>query len=349
MIDLVDSLNAWSSAWTALALTVAWQWTLVVGAIAVVAALLRGASPAVRYWLWQIATIKLLLMPLWTTSLALPAGLVGAWSLSANAGLPAQAAPAAVAMDDQQMTGGPARPGDAGVAAGPNLAATKPPATPLRAEFAARLSWSSWLLLAWAAIVALQIARLIGQQRRLAALLRDCRPAAPETMRLAGDAAGTLGLRNCPAIAVTRERCSPFAGGLVRPVIVLPESLLTELSRDELRQVLLHELAHVKRRDLAWGWTAQAARVFYFFHPAVHWVAWRLRLERELACDHVAMAGAGRSPAQYAETLVHIVSRISQPATSPAALALTGGERSGAALSLQSSANQTTPLWRQMP
>jgi beta-lactamase regulating signal transducer with metallopeptidase domain len=47
---------------------------------------------------------------------------------------------------------------------------------------------------------------------------------------------------------------------------------MSTLGPAERRQVILHELAHVKRRDLLWGWTAEVARTVYFFHPLVWWV-----------------------------------------------------------------------------
>ena len=87
---------------------------------------------------------------------------------------------------------------------------------------------------------------------------------------------------------------------------------MSSLSPAECRQVILHELAHVKRHDLLWGWTAEIARMVYFFHPLVWWLGYRLRLERELACDQLAMARSGHPPADYAQTLVQVVSHASQ-------------------------------------
>jgi beta-lactamase regulating signal transducer with metallopeptidase domain len=86
-----------------------------------------------------------------------------------------------------------------------------------------------------------------------------------------------------------------------------------------LDQVILHELAHVRRRDLIWGWIPELARLAYFFHPLVYWVGNRIRLERELACDQLAMLHSGGSAATYAETLLTVVSQTSEPAALHAA------------------------------
>jgi bla regulator protein blaR1 len=77
--------------------------------------------------------------------------------------------------------------------------------------------------------------------------------------------------------------------------------------------VLLHELAHIRRRDLVWSWIGEIARIVYFYHPVVHWINYQARLERELACDQLAMAVSGRGPEEYAAMLVQVVSHASEP------------------------------------
>ena len=70
MIPDVTTIDALAADWLALVIAVVWQSTLLAGVVAVVAWLLRRSSPAVRYWLWQIVAIKILLAPVWT--LAVP-------------------------------------------------------------------------------------------------------------------------------------------------------------------------------------------------------------------------------------------------------------------------------------
>ncbi len=81
---------------------------------------------------------------------------------------------------------------------------------------------------------------------------------------------------------------------------------------DALDQVVLHELAHLRRGDLYWGWTIELARIIYFFHPLIYWVGYCLNLERELACDQVAMAVSGHAAGDYAEVLVRVASHASR-------------------------------------
>ena len=97
------------------------------------------------------------------------------------------------------------------------------------------------------------------------------------------------------------------------PTLVLPCGVVKSLGATELLHVVLHELAHVRRRDLIWNWPAEIARVLYFFHPVAHWACRQIRLERELACDALALAASQSSSADYADTLVRVVSHVSQP------------------------------------
>ncbi len=72
MTDTILHLNQWAAIWAELMWAVLWQSTLLIVVVALIARLLRRASPVVRYWLWQIVAIKLLLMPFWTLAIPMP-------------------------------------------------------------------------------------------------------------------------------------------------------------------------------------------------------------------------------------------------------------------------------------
>src|SRR5207248_6530640 len=75
-----------------------------------------------------------------------------------------------------------------------------------------------------------------------------------------------LGLRRAPTVRLMGNAGVPMVAGWKRPVLALPWALLAELSPEERRLILAHELAHLKRRDLAWGWLPLVARLLFFFH-----------------------------------------------------------------------------------
>jgi beta-lactamase regulating signal transducer with metallopeptidase domain len=326
MSGQIEALNRWAQWWSTLAVAALWQGALVALAVAAVCYALRHASPGVRYWLWQLVPIKLLVLPLalWTIDLA--------WLPSDSAPEPAKPpkisleaalqqvlasreAAEQAAIEELSTAPSPARRVD--------TAAPAPPATSSIAD----LSWRSWVMLAWAAIVAAQLARLALLGARLARLLGSATPGDAALVAAVADAAARIGLKRPPRVLVIDRDSSPFVCGLVRPAIVLPRSLVASLADGDLQQVLFHELSHLKRRDLLWGWIPEIARTLYFFHPAVHWAAARIRLERELACDLAAMVYSGRPAADYAQGLVRVLSAGSKGTMFlPAVAPLDGGD-----------------------
>jgi len=107
---------------------------------------------------------------------------------------------------------------------------------------------------------------------------------------------------------LTGESHSPQAGGLLRPTILLPRQW-EDWSEDQRFQVLIHELAHVKRGDCRTQALAHLACVLYWFHPLVWYAAHRMRVERERACDDQVLQ-AGSAASSYADHLLEIASTI---------------------------------------
>src|SRR5262249_45751625 len=162
-----------------------------------------------------------------------------------------------------------------------------------------------WFVVAWLGGIAWQLGCMLVQHGRLRRLLRRATAAAePRLLAVMEQVAAQLGLPQRPALVLTDGEGAPFVCGLLRPVLVLPGGLVAGFARGGGREVLLEELGHLKGRDLWWGWLPALARLVYFVHPVAHWVWFRIRLERELACDQLAMMHSGRSAADYAEVLV---------------------------------------------
>ena len=314
----IDVLNSVARIWGDRLWAVLWQSTLLAVVAALAAALLlRRSAPAVRYWVWQILAFKMLAMPFWTWAVPLPQS-VARQSPDPTVAIQSVQVPVnANAPEDDPTTGASIEPA-------PSTASA--PRSLLTESLWPRLSWQSWLFVGWLCVVAAQLLRLFRQRQRLNRLLVNSNPASDELTDLVRQTAGRLELPAPPRTVLTGVDCSPFVCGVRRAVLVLPQGLVESLTAPQLTQVLLHELAHVRRKDLIWGWIGEAARIVYFFHPVVHWITYRSRLERELACDQLAMRFSGNDAAAYAATLVHVVSHASQPASLTAAAAnLDGG------------------------
>jgi hypothetical protein len=92
---------------------------------------------------------------------------------------------------------------------------------------------------------------------------------------------------------------------VIRPLILLPITALTSLSPEQLEVVLAHELAHIRRADYFWNILQTMIETLFFFHPAVWWISRRLREQRELCCDDIAVQTC-QDPAVYAAALLRL-------------------------------------------
>ncbi|MBL9121988.1 MAG: M48 family metalloprotease, partial [Planctomycetaceae bacterium] len=274
MTPAVAALNSWSDSWATLVVALVWQSTLLALVVAGVCWTLRRASPAIRYWLWQIVALKLLLIPLWTVTLPLP-GFLALPPVEARATLQsAQTAEASPSPRTAPLAGSevsrtaaimaPDRPGS------PRASETALPSR-LAVEALRELTWRSWLLLAWMAIVLGQGVVVARQWNRLRKLLRGARPGGDELLGVVASCCARVRLHRVPRVVQVAAPCSPFVCGLLRPTVVLPETIESLVDRNQLAPVLTHEVAHLRRRDLLWNWIPQLARMLFFFHPVAPW------------------------------------------------------------------------------
>jgi len=98
---------------------------------------------------------------------------------------------------------------------------------------------------------------------------------------------------------------SPITYQFFRPIILLPISLFTHLSDEQIEVLLLHELAHIKRQDYLVNLLQSCIEVLFFYHPLIWWMSKQVRLEREHCCDDRVM-NLRHQPMLYAQTLTQI-------------------------------------------
>ncbi|MEY2934701.1 MAG: hypothetical protein RL033_5450 [Pseudomonadota bacterium] len=158
---------------------------------------------------------------------------------------------------------------------------------------------------AYAAVVVLLLARLCIRQQRLRRYLRTLPLAEPAMLAQVRAAAGKLGYSRIPEVRMSEAPITPYTLGPWQPTLVLPRWLDEPGAR--LEAVLLHELAHLQRRDHWFLWLERGVASLFFFWPPVHWVCRKLDEARELACDERAMARAALSPVDYGEHLLAVV------------------------------------------
>ena len=136
-------------------------------------------------------------------------------------------------------------------------------------------------------------------------LERDCTPVDDAAWAGAlARACAELGLRHPVALLAGEAITVPMTWGTWRPRVLLPAGC-TSWSPERRRVVLLHELAHVQRRDCLTQFLAQVVRAVYWFNPLAWLAVWRMQVERERACDDVVLR-LGTQPSNYAGHLVSL-------------------------------------------
>ncbi len=148
------------------------------------------------------------------------------------------------------------------------------------------------------------------------------------TQRVLRECCDRLGIGRGPIVVESREVATPGLHGLLRPRLLLPPGFTAAFSEDELRFVFLHELAHLKRRDLALNWIAATLQVVHWFNPVVWFGFARWRADREIACDAIAVeaAGAARNTA-YGHTILRLLECFSLRASRPGLVGIIESKR----------------------
>ena len=268
---------------------------LIVLVLAAQWALGRRLSPRWRYGLWLLVVARLALP--WTIPspvsvfnlLNYPNAVAAVAGLRASPELPVPSASSAAAAS----------------AAQPRDTATGIPAS---ASPGFSLSPSKVLLIWAVGAFALAVSLAITHYR----LWRRVTPRRPlidaRVMNLLEDCKQAMGLRVPVTLVETPAVGSPSLFGFVRPRLLLPVGLTRDFSQEELRYVFLHELSHVKRQDILIGWLMTSLQILHWFNPLV-WVAFhRMRVDRELACDALALSYAKEEENQpYGRTIIKLL------------------------------------------
>jgi Tol biopolymer transport system component/beta-lactamase regulating signal transducer with metallopeptidase domain len=134
-----------------------------------------------------------------------------------------------------------------------------------------------------------------------------------DILELLEDCKMQMRIQTVVGVVVTDKVKSPALFGFVRPRLLLPQGLLEELDLDELQYVFLHELAHLRRNDIYFGWVVSLLQVVHWFNPLIWFAFRRMRTDQELACDALALSTMSvEEPPKYGRTLVNLFERFSQ-------------------------------------
>jgi bla regulator protein blaR1 len=184
------------------------------------------------------------------------------------------------------------------------------------------IDWMSYAVLAWFAGVYMFTLRILGGLMLLMRLRRQhAEPIASDLLKTCLALQRRLGVSRAVRFVCSKAAESPAVFGWLRPVVVLPLSVLAGLSPWQIEAIIAHELAHIKRWDSLVNAFQIVTETLLFYHPAVWWVNRVIRNEREHCCDDVAVAACGNAY-DYARALAQLEESRS---TSMWAMAANGG------------------------
>ncbi len=244
---------------------------------------LRRKSAAVRGFVWSMAIVGCLIVPLF--SFVLPK-----WELGI---LPAEA-PVSIAqsqLSPKPVSSIPITP----TPLQPNLVTDQ--SGPLTAPH-----WTDWIAIIWAGAGLFLLIRLIlgiGAIWHISAHSNNFSRAADQCRSNWNQRAN---------VHLSDKITIPMVWGFLRPVILLPVDA-DQWQTERLRAVLLHELAHIKRWDWTMQMVAQVTCAVYWFNPFVWFAAHRMRIEAEQACDDQVL-NAGYQSTNYAQLLLDITRNV---------------------------------------
>ncbi|HEX7378563.1 MAG TPA: M56 family metallopeptidase [Pirellulales bacterium] len=315
MNAVVDFLNLAGNYWAAWMLAASVDATalfLLVGLVWLT--IRRRVAPQVGYWLFLMVVLKLL-SPI---SLPVPESLARfvpsrAMTPSRQGGAVDQAMPpvaAATQRTDDPINRNASRPAGSINASQANQAAPVAVAMDASRGTVARtqLTLAATLMIVWLLAAGYLLVATLIRQRRFHRRVLAMPPIDPATLKIdLPELCRQSGVTKNIRLLESDLLDSPAAWGILRPTIILPREMSRSLSAEELQWVLLHELAHVRRRDLAMAAVQRCAAVLYFFHPVV-WIANRVidRL-REDACDDLAVSHSGNMGVEPAEVFLRVL------------------------------------------
>ena len=307
---MIESLNEIGRLWWGWMGPMLVQTSILIGLVGVADVLLRRwAWPQVRYVLWLMVLVKLVLGPGLAARTSVTADL-GPWTESVVS------QPMPVVVEERVASVGRGfdfeEASEAAAPVMPETTRQEAAASRPVAAVGPAVAWQVYALGVWLAGVWVLAGWLVVKLHRLRrASWAGPTGDVPEWFdELLQATTRRMGLRRAPAVAVTEAVRSPAVFGMFRPVLLLPSEGIERMSRTDMEHVLLHELAHIKRGDLWVHGLTMLLQVVYWFHPLLWLVRRQLGHLRELCCDGTVARHLRERTGGYRETLLETARRL---------------------------------------
>ena len=314
---MIEHINTIAQSWWSWMWPMFWQVCVLVVFIGAVDFLLRRRIwPQVRYALWLLVLVKLILPPTFSLSTSIVSQvrmLAGRTAVQlSDTDMPAVVPTVRTSTKITPLdTGGSIKPAPDRDGMMSNKAA-EPAGRVFSTGVAASvgrvgLHWKVCAMAVWLAgviILGLWAAVRFRKLRQLHSVKFSDADLPEWFGTLFTNTAKKLGLRKLPGIALSQNIASPAVFGTFRPVLVLPAAAIHRLSQKRTEHILLHELAHIKRGDLLVNAFYMLLQIVYWFNPLLWLLRRRLQHLRELCCDATVAGILREKTTDYRETIL---------------------------------------------
>lgn len=151
-------------------------------------------------------------------------------------------------------------------------------------------TYSGYLFILWLVAFGIKSFRLLQDISGLNLLRKTGTPVQDTywTARLQ-ELQSRLHIRGLVKLRESARLKSPSVSGILKPVILVPLGMFSQLPQDQIEAILLHELAHIRRKDYLFNLVQTVLESIFFFNPFLYWLSASLRAERENCCDELAI------------------------------------------------------------
>jgi beta-lactamase regulating signal transducer with metallopeptidase domain len=179
--------------------------------------------------------------------------------------------------------------------------------------FWARVPWHMLIVPVWLAGMILVGFRYLYVTLRLANLTRRLRRVDDSSLlRQLDECCRIAGVKQAPILLVGPEGSGPALVGALRPLLLAPPCVLREFAERDLQLIFLHELNHLRRRDVMISYLCSLVAIIHWFNPLVWFALGRMRCDRELACDEAVLRlDCRQGPRAYGSLIVNLLERVS--------------------------------------
>lgn len=316
---MIETINQIADKWFQWQIAMLWQVAVLIVIVAGVDFLIKKwVWPQVRYALWLLVLVKLVMPPTLTSSTSITAMIpsLAEKTIQVQISKPVMTSQASV----PEETIEPVSP--VAAVAEPVESFLNPaqsPAEPVLSETIAQqsivanttesvsVSWKSFAFFVWLTGIVLLFAWLVMRLRRLRR--EQIREFSQENLPdrfddILSASAKRLKLRRLPEVILTDKVSCPAVFGVFKPVLLMPADKIKNLTRQDAEHILLHELAHIKRGDLLVHAVYMFLQIAYWFNPLLWLIRKQVQNLRELCCDATVARHLKEKTSGYRETLL---------------------------------------------